>query len=115
MSAHNTFSWRNKNNINTFGLKKAAFQELCNNTDDISEISLLWKNTNKGYGRPAVSENSTTNTDDSVWENFHNITGRTNNADRQYTEIDSLHNKTRSELKHLFLFVCVEVLRPSQP
>ena len=34
MSIHNIhvhcmFSWRNKKNINTFGLKKASYQELC--------------------------------------------------------------------------------------
>ena len=28
MSTHNMFSWRNKKNINTFGFKKASYQEL---------------------------------------------------------------------------------------
>ena len=29
MSTHNMFSWRNKKNINTFGLKKASYLKLC--------------------------------------------------------------------------------------
>ena len=29
MSTHNIFSWKNKKNINTFGLKEAFYQECC--------------------------------------------------------------------------------------